>query len=87
MVHFLAGLRNFAAIPVPVWVEAKEAIGTLRARLQIIQEPPFVKVTLYESTDTERYIFTYGVTESGSLSCPNDEEFHECHGFTFYQSL
>jgi Ca2+-dependent lipid-binding protein len=44
LVHFYAGLRNFAAVPVPVWVELREAIGTVRARLQVIQEPPFIKV-------------------------------------------
>jgi Ca2+-dependent lipid-binding protein len=44
MIHFFAGLRNVIGVPIPVWVEAREAIGTLRTRLQIIQEPPFVKV-------------------------------------------
>jgi Ca2+-dependent lipid-binding protein len=45
-VHFYAGLRNFAAVPVLVWVEVQEAIGTIRMRLQMIQEPPFVKVLI-----------------------------------------
>ncbi|KAI0672484.1 hypothetical protein C8Q78DRAFT_1027516 [Trametes maxima] len=46
LVEFTVGLKGLLGIRVPVWVEITGVVGTARARLQLIPEPPFVKTTL-----------------------------------------
>ncbi|KAM5531360.1 hypothetical protein V8D89_006496 [Ganoderma adspersum] len=46
MVEFFLGVKNLWGFRVPVWVEVTGAVGTARARLQLIPDPPFVKTTL-----------------------------------------
>lgn len=40
---FWIGVRKIATIPLPVWVEIKGFVGTVRARLQLTPDTPFVK--------------------------------------------
>ncbi|KAI8972445.1 hypothetical protein BD414DRAFT_469487 [Trametes punicea] len=46
LVEFFVGLKGVYGIRVPVWVEITGIVGTARARLQLIPNPPFVKTTL-----------------------------------------
>ncbi|KAI0922964.1 hypothetical protein AcV5_009819 [Taiwanofungus camphoratus] len=46
LVEFFLGLRGVFGFRFPVWVEVTGAVGTARARLQLISNPPFVKTTL-----------------------------------------
>ncbi|RPD52908.1 hypothetical protein L226DRAFT_617720 [Lentinus tigrinus ALCF2SS1-7] len=46
LVEFFLGLKNVYNFRVPVWVEITGVVGTARARLQLIPDPPFVKTTL-----------------------------------------
>ncbi|EKM56734.1 uncharacterized protein PHACADRAFT_207924 [Phanerochaete carnosa HHB-10118-sp] len=46
LVEFFLGLQGWYGFKLPVWVEVTGMIGTSRARLQLISEPPFVKKTM-----------------------------------------
>ncbi|OSD00665.1 hypothetical protein PYCCODRAFT_1479096 [Trametes coccinea BRFM310] len=46
LVEFFVGLKGVYGVRVPVWVEVTGIVGTARARLQLIPNPPFVKTTL-----------------------------------------
>ncbi|KAI0654107.1 hypothetical protein C8Q70DRAFT_1029821 [Cubamyces menziesii] len=46
LVEFFLGLKGVYGFRVPVWVEVTGIVGTARARLQLILNPPFVKTTL-----------------------------------------
>ncbi|RDX44545.1 hypothetical protein OH76DRAFT_1408962 [Lentinus brumalis] len=46
LIEFFVGIKNVTGIRVPVWVEVTGVVGTARARLQLIPDPPFVKTTL-----------------------------------------
>ncbi|QRV80408.1 C2 domain-containing protein [Ceratobasidium sp. AG-Ba] len=46
VVDFFVGARGFFGVQVPVWVEISGAIGTARARLEIMPGPPFVKTAV-----------------------------------------
>ncbi|KAI0634023.1 hypothetical protein C8Q77DRAFT_721518 [Trametes polyzona] len=46
LVEFFVGMKGVYALKVPVWVEITGIVGTARARLQLIPDPPFVKTTL-----------------------------------------
>ncbi|KAH9830601.1 uncharacterized protein C8Q71DRAFT_785114 [Rhodofomes roseus] len=46
LVEFFIGLTGVFGVKFPVWVEVTGAIGTARARLQLISTPPFVKTTM-----------------------------------------
>ncbi|KAG9120814.1 hypothetical protein FRC07_003540 [Ceratobasidium sp. 392] len=43
VVDFFVGARGFLGVQVPIWVEISGAIGTARARLELMPNPPFVK--------------------------------------------
>ncbi|THH27196.1 hypothetical protein EUX98_g6993 [Antrodiella citrinella] len=45
-VEFFLGIQGVFGVRVPVWVEVTGAVGTARARLQLISDPPFVKTTM-----------------------------------------
>ncbi|KAI0080428.1 hypothetical protein K474DRAFT_1637659 [Panus rudis PR-1116 ss-1] len=46
LVEFFVGMQGVYAARVPVWVEVTGVVGTARARLQLISDPPFVKTTM-----------------------------------------
>ncbi|CDO71515.1 hypothetical protein BN946_scf184910.g14 [Trametes cinnabarina] len=46
LVEFFVGLKGVYGARVPVWVEVTGIVGTARARLQLIPDPPFVKTTM-----------------------------------------
>ncbi|KAH9916920.1 uncharacterized protein B0H18DRAFT_1214852 [Fomitopsis serialis] len=46
LVEFFVGLTGVFGVKFPVWVEVTGAIGTARARVQLISNPPFVKTTM-----------------------------------------
>ncbi|KAI0363405.1 hypothetical protein BV20DRAFT_975731 [Pilatotrama ljubarskyi] len=46
LVEFFLGMKGVYGFRVPVWVEITGIVGTARARLQLIPDPPFVKTTL-----------------------------------------
>ncbi|CAO1632276.1 unnamed protein product [Parajaminaea phylloscopi] len=41
--QFFLGLRKVVTFPLPIWVEIKGFVGTVRARLQLTPEAPFIK--------------------------------------------
>ncbi|CAO1629588.1 unnamed protein product [Jaminaea pallidilutea] len=43
VMQFYLGLRKFASFPLPIWVEIKGFVGTVRLRLQLTPEAPFIK--------------------------------------------
>lgn len=43
VMQFWLGVRKVATFPLPVWVEIKGFVGTVRARLQLTPEAPFIK--------------------------------------------
>ncbi|CUA67212.1 Meiotically up-regulated gene 190 protein [Schizosaccharomyces pombe 972h-] [Rhizoctonia solani] len=46
VVDFFVGARGFFGVQIPVWVEISGAIGTARARLELMPDPPFVKTAV-----------------------------------------
>lgn len=44
---FYLGVRGFFGIPFPVWVELQGLVGTVRIRLQMSPEPPFLKALTF----------------------------------------
>ncbi|KAG8702280.1 hypothetical protein FRC08_003588 [Ceratobasidium sp. 394] len=44
VVDFFVGARGFFGVQVPVWVEISGVIGTARARLELMPNPPFIKI-------------------------------------------
>ncbi|MCO5613703.1 hypothetical protein L7F22_067981 [Adiantum nelumboides] len=47
LIKFWVGARKLYTIPLPVWVEIKGLVGTVRARLQLTPDPPFVKMLTF----------------------------------------
>lgn len=47
LIKFWVGARKLYTIPLPVWVEIKGFVGTVRARLQLTPDPPFVKMLTF----------------------------------------
>ncbi|KAK7679241.1 hypothetical protein QCA50_017819 [Cerrena zonata] len=54
LVDFFLGIRGVRGLKVPIWVEVTGTVGTARARLQLISDPPFVKTTMVSSMDLPR---------------------------------
>ncbi|EIN08704.1 hypothetical protein PUNSTDRAFT_133889 [Punctularia strigosozonata HHB-11173 SS5] len=46
LIEFFMGVKGLWAVPVPIWVELTGAVGTVRARIQLIPDPPFIKTTM-----------------------------------------
>ncbi|GAB1526060.1 hypothetical protein RhiTH_009226 [Rhizoctonia solani] len=46
VVDFFVGARGFFGVQIPVWVEISGAIGTARARLELMPNPPFIKTAV-----------------------------------------
>ncbi|KAJ3557617.1 hypothetical protein NM688_g1373 [Phlebia brevispora] len=46
LVEFFLGIRGWYGFKVPVWVEIDGIVGTARARLHLISDPPFIKTTM-----------------------------------------
>ncbi|KAI9813337.1 MAG: hypothetical protein M1832_006352 [Thelocarpon impressellum] len=42
-VVFYLGIKGLFGVPLPIWVELQELVGTVRLRLQMTPEPPFLK--------------------------------------------
>jgi len=40
---FYLGIKGLIGVPLPIWVELQELVGTIRLRLQMTPEPPFAK--------------------------------------------
>jgi hypothetical protein len=45
LMEFFVGVGGWAQIPLPVWVQIEEIVGTVRVRLQLIPNYPFVSDT------------------------------------------
>ncbi|EFP75040.2 uncharacterized protein PGTG_01633 [Puccinia graminis f. sp. tritici CRL 75-36-700-3] len=43
MVEFFVGVFDWVHIPVPIWIQIEGLAGTVRLRLQMIQEPPYIR--------------------------------------------
>lgn len=43
LIHFYLGLRKIVTVPLPVWVEIRGMVGTVRVRVQLTPDPPFFK--------------------------------------------
>ncbi|UZJ50734.1 hypothetical protein CBS101457_000054 [Exobasidium rhododendri] len=43
LIKFWIGARKWYTVPVPVWVEIAGLVGTVRARIQLVPDPPFIK--------------------------------------------
>jgi Ca2+-dependent lipid-binding protein len=43
MIKFWLGAHKWYHVPVPVWVEIKGFVGKVRARIQLVPDPPFIK--------------------------------------------
>ena len=46
-VIFYLGVKGLFGVPLPIWVELQELIGTVRLRLQMTPEPPFLKALTF----------------------------------------
>ncbi|KAJ1302770.1 hypothetical protein OPQ81_003079 [Rhizoctonia solani] len=46
VVDFFVGARGFFGVQIPIWVEISGAVGTARARLELMPDPPFVKTAV-----------------------------------------
>lgn len=44
---FYLGIKGLFGVPLPVWVELKGLVGTVRLRLQMSPEPPFLKALTF----------------------------------------
>lgn len=44
LVHFYMGMNGLFGTPFPVWVELRGVMGTCRMKIQLIPNPPFVKL-------------------------------------------
>ena len=40
---FYLGVKGLVGVPLPIWVELQELVGTVRLRLMLTPEPPFLK--------------------------------------------
>ena len=45
LIHFVVGLKKMLGAVMPVYVEVQGMTGTLRARCQLVPDPPFIKNT------------------------------------------
>jgi len=45
LIHFYLGIRKWAQVPLPVWVEIQGFVGTVRLRVQLTPDAPFVGVS------------------------------------------
>ncbi|WAQ89113.1 hypothetical protein PtA15_10A537 [Puccinia triticina] len=43
MVEFFVGVFDWVHIPIPIWIQIEGLAGTARLRLQMIQEPPYIR--------------------------------------------
>lgn len=47
MVVFYLGVKGLFGVPLPIFVELNEAVGTIRLRLQLSPEPPYAKTLTF----------------------------------------
>ncbi|KAG0149934.1 hypothetical protein CROQUDRAFT_39134 [Cronartium quercuum f. sp. fusiforme G11] len=43
MIEFFIGVYDWLHIPIPVWIQVEGLAGTVRLRLQMISEPPYIR--------------------------------------------
>ncbi|EPQ29947.1 uncharacterized protein PFL1_02619 [Pseudozyma flocculosa PF-1] len=43
MIQFFLGAYDLFQIPLPIWIQVEHISGTVRLRLQMVQEPPFIR--------------------------------------------
>ena len=43
MIEFFLGLYDWIHIPIPIWVAVESLVGTVRLRLQMVPQAPFVR--------------------------------------------
>ncbi|QRW25571.1 C2 domain-containing protein [Rhizoctonia solani] len=43
LIEFFLGLYDWLHIPIPIWIQVENIVGTVRLRIQFIPEPPFVR--------------------------------------------
>ncbi|MCO5596105.1 hypothetical protein L7F22_050165 [Adiantum nelumboides] len=43
LIKFWVGAKKLVTVPLPVWVEIKGIVGSVRARVQLTPDPPFIK--------------------------------------------
>ncbi|CAE6349629.1 unnamed protein product [Rhizoctonia solani] len=43
LIEFFMGLYDWLHIPIPIWIQVENIVGTVRLRIQFIPEPPFVR--------------------------------------------
>ncbi|RPB08324.1 hypothetical protein P167DRAFT_512393 [Morchella conica CCBAS932] len=46
-VEFYLGIKGLFGVPVPIWVELKSLVGTVRLRLQLTPDPPFLRTLTF----------------------------------------
>lgn len=44
---FYLGMKGLFGVPLPIWVELQSLVGTVRVRLQMSPEPPFLKAVTF----------------------------------------
>jgi Ca2+-dependent lipid-binding protein len=44
---FYLGIKGVVGVPLPIWVELKGLVGTVRIRLQMSPDPPFLKAVTF----------------------------------------
>ncbi|RPB05375.1 hypothetical protein L873DRAFT_1662648 [Choiromyces venosus 120613-1] len=45
--EFYAGIKGLVGVPIPIWVELKRLVGTVRMRLQLTPDPPFIETLTF----------------------------------------
>lgn len=57
LLEFFLGVYDWLHIPIPIWIQVEEIVGTVRVRLQMIPEAPFVRnvsaISLVDSQSTD----------------------------------
>lgn len=49
IIAFFLGAYDWLHIPVPIWIAVESICGTVRLRLQMVSEPPFIRAFLFRS--------------------------------------
>ena len=46
IIAFFLGAYDWIHVPVPIWIAVESIVGTVRLRLQMVSEPPFIRACL-----------------------------------------
>jgi hypothetical protein len=69
------GVRGLFSVPFPVFVELAELVGTIRLRLQMIPEPPFMKEATFTFVG---YLYRYASKTSSTRVVSLRRSFFVC---------